>query len=57
MHTVNTDVSWRWRAAAVGVGVTNLLNRYMEYVWWDGAQTLHSPASGRALFLTLTLDR
>ena len=57
MHTVNTDISWRWRAAAVGVGVTNLLDRYMEYVWWDGSQTLHSPASSRALFLTLTLDR
>lgn len=57
MHTVNTDVSWRWRAAAVGVGVTNLLDRYMEYVWWDGTQTLHSPAAGRAFFLTLTLDR
>lgn len=57
MHTVNADVSWRWRAAALGVGVTNLFDRYMEYVWWDGAQTLHSPASGRALFLTVTLDR
>ena len=57
MHTVNTDVSWRWRAAAVGVGVTNLFDRYMEYVWWDGSQTLHSPASSRALFLTLTVDR
>jgi iron complex outermembrane receptor protein len=57
MHTVNADVSWRWRAASLGVGVTNLFDRYMEYVWWDGAQTLHSPAAGRALFLTLSLDR
>ncbi|MFN5582718.1 TonB-dependent receptor [Gemmatimonas sp.] len=57
MHTVNADVSWRWRVAAIGVGVTNLFDRYMEYVWWDGAQTLHSPASSRALFLTVTFDR
>jgi iron complex outermembrane receptor protein len=57
MHTVNTDVSWRWRAAALGVGVTNLFDRYMEYAWWDGSQTLHSPAAGRALFLTLSFDR
>jgi iron complex outermembrane recepter protein len=57
MHTVNADASWRWRAAAIGVGVTNLFDRFMEYVWWDGTQTLHSPATGRAFFLTLTLDR
>ncbi len=57
IRTVNADVSWRWRAAALGVGVTNLFDRYSEYVWFDGAQTLHSPAASRALFLTLTLDR
>ena len=58
MHTVNADVSWRWRAAALGLGVTNLLDRRMDsYVWWDGSQTLHSPAASRALFLTVTLDR
>ena len=57
LHTVNADLSWRWRAAAVGVGITNVFDRYTEYVWWDGAQTLHSPGAGRALFLTVTVDR
>ncbi|MCC6246076.1 MAG: TonB-dependent receptor [Gemmatimonadaceae bacterium] len=57
MHTVNADLSWRWRAAALGVGVTNLFDRQMEYVWWDGTQTLHSPAAARGMFLTLTIDR
>ena len=57
IHTVNADLSWRWRAAAIGVGITNLFDRYTEYVWWDGAQTLHSPGAGRALFLTFTIDR
>jgi iron complex outermembrane receptor protein len=56
-HVVNTDFSFRWRSTAVAIGVTNLFDRYIEYVWWDGAQTLHSPAAGRAMFLTLTLDR
>lgn len=29
------------------VAVRNLGNAYFEYVWWDGAQTLHSPANAR----------
>jgi len=57
IRTVNADVSWRWRAAALGVGATNLFDRYSEYVFFDGTQTLHSPAAKRALFVTLTLDR
>jgi iron complex outermembrane recepter protein len=57
IRTVNSDISWRYRALAVGVGVTNLFDRYSEYVFFDGAQTLHSPAASRALFLTLTVDR
>ncbi|MCU0626197.1 MAG: TonB-dependent receptor [Gemmatimonadaceae bacterium] len=57
LHLVNADLSWRWRSAALGLGVTNLFDRYGEYVWWDGTQTLHSPAAGRALFVTVTLDR
>lgn len=33
--------------------VKNLTNRYAEYVWWDGAQTLHSPMDGRSVFAAL----
>jgi iron complex outermembrane receptor protein len=57
INTVNADVSWRWRALALGVGATNLFSRRNEYVWWDGTQTLHSPAAPRSLFLTLSVDR
>jgi len=56
-QTVNLDVSYRWRGVAIGLGATNLLDRYNEYVWWDGSQTLHSPATARAFFLSVTLDR
>jgi iron complex outermembrane receptor protein len=31
----------------LGLAVRNIGDSYYEYVWWDGAQTLHSPASGR----------
>lgn len=57
ISTVNTDISWRVRALAVGLGTTNLFNRYNEYVWWDGTQTLHSPAAPRSVFLTFSVDR
>ena len=33
--------------------VQNLSDEYYEYVWWDGAQTLHSPGEGRALIASL----
>lgn len=35
--------------------VRNLTNRYAEYVWWDGRQTLHSPMEGRSLFGALAV--
>jgi len=44
------DVSASYRLNAMfelGLAVKNLTNDYHEYVWWDGAQSLHSPASGR----------
>ena len=33
-------------------GVKNLFNRHHEYVWWDGTQSLHAPADGRAVYLS-----
>lgn len=33
--------------------VQNFTDEFHEYVWWDGAQTLHSPGEGRAFMLSL----
>jgi iron complex outermembrane receptor protein len=55
---VNADLSYRVRGGlSLGVALQNALDRYYEYVWNDGARTLHSPANPRALFVTLTFDR
>ena len=35
------------KAIEVGIAVKNLGSDDYEYVWWDGAQSLHSPAAGR----------
>lgn len=32
--------------------VKNLTDGEREYVWWDGAQTLHSPGEGRAAYVS-----
>lgn len=32
--------------------VKNLTGADREYVWWDGAQTLHSPGEGRSAFVS-----
>lgn len=53
---LNASSSYRLsKAVTLDVQLTNLLNRYNEYVWYDGAQTLHSPAAGRAAFASLTM--
>lgn len=39
----------------LGLTLRNLGNAYSEYVWWDGAQTLHSPAPGRSLVASLRI--
>ncbi len=35
--------------------VRNLFDRYHEYVWYDGAQSLHSPGAGRAVYASLQI--
>lgn len=35
--------------------VKNLTDTDYEYVWWDGAQSLHSPGDGRAFYGTVNL--
>ena len=41
---------------AVDLQLKNLTDRYYEYVWYDGAETLHAPGDGRALYAAVTLD-
>jgi iron complex outermembrane receptor protein len=36
------------------VHLRNAFDGYHEYVWFDGATTLHSPGEGRALSVTTT---
>lgn len=43
------------RQMELGLTVRNLGDAYYEYVWWDGAQTLHSPANGRNVTASLRL--
>lgn len=39
----------------LGLTVKNLGDAFYEYVWWDGAQTLHSPANGRNVTASVRL--
>ncbi|WP_028241537.1 TonB-dependent receptor [Stutzerimonas azotifigens] len=41
---------------ALDLQLKNLADRYYEYVWYDGVETLHAPGEGRALYAGLTLD-
>lgn len=49
----NVGANWQVnRQLALDFQVRNLTDEYYEYVWYDGAQSLHSPADGRAYYLT-----
>lgn len=55
--TVNARAAYRLsKAMTVDLQVTNLFDRYNEYVWYDGTQALHSPGPGRAAFASLTVS-
>jgi iron complex outermembrane receptor protein len=48
MTVFDASVSYRVNETIeLGFAVRNLGGDFHEYVWWDGAQTLHSPANGR----------
>lgn len=51
---INLGASWQvapgWTLSA---DLKNLSDRYNEYVWWDGSQSLHAPGAGRSLAIAL----
>jgi iron complex outermembrane receptor protein len=54
------DLGGRWQASAqlqVQMQIKNVFDKYHEYVWWDGVQSLHAPGSGRSAHLGLKLER
>lgn len=50
----NLDLLYRIGGVALGAHVKNLFNKYYEYVWFDGATTLHSPGEARGYYATVT---
>lgn len=54
------DAAAKWvlgNHAQLQLQLKNLFDRYAEYAWWDGAQSLHSPVNGRAAHLSVTVSR
>ncbi|WP_290869080.1 TonB-dependent receptor [Aquabacterium sp.] len=47
-HAVNERIS-------LDLQVKNLFDRSYGYAWWDGSQSLHAPADGRAAYLSATV--
>ncbi len=52
----NTSVSYRIsKTMNVEIQARNLFDRYHEYVWYDGAQSLHSPGAGRTIYASVQI--
>ncbi|MEN9315581.1 MAG: hypothetical protein RIS35_1974 [Pseudomonadota bacterium] len=51
--TLNASALWRvTRQVDLELQVRNLTDRDNEYVWWDGAQSLHAPGAPRSVFVS-----
>lgn len=51
--SVDLDAAYQVNARLeLRLQVKNLADASREYVWWDGAQTLHSPGEGRAAYVS-----
>ncbi len=51
--SLNVQLGASWRATSsleLELQVRNLTDDFHEYVWWDGTQSLHSPADPRAVY-------
>nr|WP_301287375.1 TonB-dependent receptor [Sphingobium sp. OAS761] len=54
--TVNAEAAWQATPQAeLSLSARNITDTYYEYVWWDGAQTLHSPADGANMTIAIRL--
>lgn len=52
--TLNASALWRVsRQVDLALQLRNLTDRYNEYVWWDGAQSLHAPGTPRSVFVSV----
>lgn len=49
-------LSYDWRRGNIGLRLTNITDEYYEYVYYDGAQTLHSPGDGRGASLSVSFN-
>lgn len=51
--TVNAEAAYALTdRLEISLSAKNLTDAYYEYVWWDGAQSLHSPADGTNVTLS-----
>lgn len=52
----NVDLRYRYQKATFSIGVKNIFDRYHEYVWHDGAISLHSPGDARGFLGSVTFE-